>query len=407
MVPAGFACLLAAAEPARFAYHLPPDIYRKAAGYSQANYLLYFAGAALQMLVLVAIIGLRIAPRLRDRVRTLPLGHWLQAPAFFVPLLAVPVLFNLPFQIYGHHLDVLYGQSIQSWASFLDGWAKGRAFSVALSAIAAWIVYAYIGRAHRYWWLWCWLLSVPCIVTALYLEPLAISPVFDNFRPLAERHPGLAGKLHLLSVRAGAPIPTSRIYEKIVSRKSPALNAYVSGLGSSRQIVVYDTMVSREQGDQILSTFAHELGHHVLGHVWKSTAAALALLLILFFVCSRILKWIFPPGGRWGVRDLGDWASFPVVLLLLAVIGFLFDPVENAFSRRQEAAADLYALQLTTGVVADPGATAAASLQLEGETNLADPDPPAFIRFWLYSHPPLAERIRVAAGYRASAPAGR
>lgn len=407
MASAAFACLLAAAGPARFAYHLPPDVYRKAVSYSHAHYWLYFLGTGWQMLVLAAVIGLRVAPRLRGRVQTLPLGQWLQAPAFFAPLLALPAVFNLPFLVYGHYLDTRYGQSIQSWSSMFGDWAKERGLAIAGLTAVAWLLYVLIRRSPRLWWLGCWLAVVPCVAAGVFLEPLVISPLFESFRPLAERHPALAVRFHQLSVQAGAPIPASRMFEMTVSNKGRALNAYLSGIGASRRVVVYDTMISREKGDEILSTFAHELGHHVLGHIWKSVAASLALALILLFLASRVLNWIFPPGGRWGVSGLGDWASLPVLLLLLAATGFLMDPVVNAFSRRQEAAADRYALQVTTGVVADPGAAAAASLQAEGEVNLADPDPPAFIRFWLYGHPPVACRIRKAAEYRTSRPSAR
>ncbi len=396
----GVTLLAAAAEPARFAYHLPPDIYRKAVEYAHTRYLLHFLAVAWGLLVLTAIIRLQIAQRLRRRAEALSPRLWLQAIVFTPPLLFLLAVLDLPLDLYRHHLALHYRQSIEGWLPWFADWAKAQLISLIAGTFVIWLLYAVIRRAPRRWWLWFWIGTLPLIAFGVFIAPLVVDPLFHRFRPLHQQHPDLVRKLHQLTARAGEPIPSSRMFEMLASEKTNELNAYVTGFGASKRVVIFDTILANESTDQVLSTFGHELGHYVLGHVWKSMLAAAAFSLLLLYLGARLVRRLIPPAGRWGIRGLADWASLPVLLLLLSIASFVSEPLGNAYSRWQEAAADRYSLWVNTGVVPDPGAAAAQSFQIEGELNLADPAPPAFIRFWLYSHPPIASRIRMASEYR-------
>ena len=144
----------------------------------------------------------------------------------------------------------------------------------------------------------------------------------------------------------------------------------------------------------------HELGHYVLGHIWKGFLFASALLLIGFYALFRALHWVLGRwGGEWRIYGPEDWAAFAVLLLLVEIGMFLVAPVANGFSRMQEHAADVYGLEVTHGIIPDSSEVAAQSFQVLGEVDLADPNPPEFITFWLYSHPPLADRLVFAHSY--------
>ena len=171
-------------------------------------------------------------------------------------------------------------------------------------------------------------------------------------------------------------------------------------VGASKRVVVWDTTIERMAVPPTLFVFGHEMGHYVLGHVFKTIAFLAGLLLVFLFLAHLGARRIFGEGRRpFGMRGLAEWASLPVLLLFLAVLGELALPAVNAFSRSNEHAADVYGLEVIHGVVPDANRAAAEAFQVLGEINLSDPNPSPFIRFWLYSHPPLSERIAFARTY--------
>jgi Zn-dependent protease with chaperone function len=184
------------------------------------------------------------------------------------------------------------------------------------------------------------------------------------------------------------------------STKRRSINAYVTGFGKSKRVVIWDTTLQKMTVPQTLAVFGHEMGHYVLRHVWKGILLSTLLGLVLLFLVDRASRWALGHHGtRWGIRGLGDYASLPLIALFLTLFSELSLPLSNGYSRAREHDADVFGLEVMHGVVADPARAAAQSFQILGETNLSDPAPPPFIRFWLYSHPPLAERLAFAARY--------
>jgi Zn-dependent protease with chaperone function len=184
------------------------------------------------------------------------------------------------------------------------------------------------------------------------------------------------------------------------SRKLKSVNAYVTGLGASKRVVVWDTTLAKMTVPQTLCVYGHEMGHYVLGHLPKTIMFVAALLLVMLLLAHlamrRVLRGDHEP---FGIRGLADWASLPLLLLCLSVPGELALPVINSYSRANEHSADVYGLEVIHGIVPDSSRVAAEAFQILGEINLADPSPSGFVRFWLYSHPPLAERLAFARAY--------
>jgi Zn-dependent protease with chaperone function len=184
------------------------------------------------------------------------------------------------------------------------------------------------------------------------------------------------------------------------SAKTNALNAYVTGIGASKRIVIWDTTIAKTKHDELLMIVGHELGHYVLGHLAIGFAAYVAGLLLGLYVTFHLLQWMLKRwGSGWGVRGQEDWAALAVLLLIMQVLEFASMPVTNGFTRMQEHAADVYGLEVVHGLVPNSQETGARTEQVLGETDLADPNPPRFIIFWLYSHPPQAERQEFAYTY--------
>jgi Zn-dependent protease with chaperone function len=381
-------------------YTLTPEKREKAVAYARGRYGLHFVSFFWGAVVLLAIIGLRLAPRFRDRAEAVSKRRFWQA-AVFVPLLLITQsVLELPTSVYGQRLALRYEQSVQSWGSWFWDWAKGMLVGLIIAIPLVWLLYAILRKSPRRWWLWFWLALLPILVFLIFVAPLAIDPLFFKFDPLAPKHPELAARIEEVTVRAGRRIPQEKMFVMDASSKYKSVNAYVTGLGASKRVVVWDTTIAKATIPQTLFVFGHEMGHYVLKHIPKFIAFLWALLFVLLALSAAVLtRLLGRPGGRWGIRDVPDWASLPVLLLVVAVAGELAQPAVNGYIRAHEHDADIFGLEAIHGIVPGSQQAAAEAFQLLGEVNLSDPDPSPFIRFWLYSHPPLAERLEFAAEY--------
>jgi Zn-dependent protease with chaperone function len=382
------------------AYTLTPEKKEKAIAYAKARYRLHFISFFWSVAVLVVILALHLGPRFRDRAEAVSKRRFWQA-AVFVPLLfATQFVLELPTAIYGQKLALDYGQSVQGWGSWIWDGVKGLLVGLVIGIPIVWLLYLFLRKSPRRWWLWFWLASLPILVFVIFIAPVLIDPLFFKFTPLAPGHPELATKIEEVTVKAGHPISQQKMFEMNASTKQKSINAYVSGLGASKRVVVWDTTLAKATIPQTLFVFGHEMGHYVLKHIPKTIAFLWGVLFVLFALSSAVLsRLIGRPGGRWGIRGIADWASLPVLLLIITVASELALPAINGFIRMGEHEADVFGLEAIHGIVPDSAQASAQAFQILGETNLSDPDPPAFIRFWLYNHPPLDERLRFAASY--------
>jgi len=232
------------------------------------------------------------------------------------------------------------------------------------------------------------------------IRPLVIDPLFNQFEPLSKDHPDLVASIEKLANHARVPIPPDRIFLMAASQKNDAINAYVTGLGASKRVVIWDTTIQKTTNDESLFIVGHELGHYVLGHVWQGFLLGAGGLLLALYLLFRCLHWAMDRWARdWKLTVKEDWASLAVLLLLLQALLFISSPVISGYSRMQEHAADVYGLEVIHGLVPNSEEVAAHAFQVLGEVDLSDPNPPPFVTFWLYSHPPLAERLVFAHSY--------
>ncbi len=363
-------------------YTLPPDKYLKAVQYAHLRYCVHFASVVVQIIVLTTIIRTRIVSRL-PRARPI---------ALIATVLLLITLADLPLDAVRHAASLRFGISIQAWPSWLWDWLKEAIVGLTISAILFRCFYVLLRKSPQRWWLYTWLAAVPMMIGSVYVEPWLFEPLFNKFTPLARTHPELIAPIETLLKRAGVVIPQDRLFEMDASTKTNSLNAYVSGFGSSRRVVLYDTIIRKETGPELLTTFGHELGHYALDHIAKGLVFGALLFLAGTYLAFRCIPFVIP--------EVDHVASFPVFLLFIVLAQFLSEPLVNAYSREQEHAADVYSLEVTRNVVPDARQAAARAFQIEGETDLDEPAPNPFIVFWLYSHPPTAERLRFALTYK-------
>ena len=386
-----------AAQNSGASYHLSPEKYEKAVAYSRAGYRLYFLSVFWEIALILLLLRFGFIARLRDFVEARTTRRPLQAAIFVPALLGVLAVCHLPIRMYWHHLSLFYQQSIQPWGSWFWDWTKGELLTISLALLVVILMFATIRAKPRSWWLYAWFGAIPLSLFLVFIAPWYIDPLFNKFQPLQETHPQLVESIGELSMRAGIPIPAERMFLMEASAKTNAINAYVTGIGASKRIVIWDTSIRKTKPEELLFIVGHEMGHYVLGHVVKGFAYFLGLLFVAMFIAYRLLQWAIARwGGAWGVRGQSDWAALGVLLLIFNVLSFFGEPVGNAISRMQEHAADVYGLQLIQGFIPDANEVAAHSFQVLGEEDLADPNPSKFITFWLYSHPPLNDRLRFA-----------
>jgi Zn-dependent protease with chaperone function len=381
-------------------YTLSHDRYEKAVAYSRASYTLYFVSYALGLVVLLLILKLGMAAKFRDAAENLAEKKWVQG-LIFVPLLILTIdIVDFPVRLYWHALSLRYEQSIQSWRSWFWDWTKEELVGIGFAIILVLILYAVMRRSPRRWWIYFWVAASLILAGIVFVTPVVIDPLFNKFEPLADKYPDLVQSIGKLTARAGTPIPPERMFLMKASEKTNAINAYVTGVGASKRVVIWDTMLQKTTKDEALFIVGHELGHYVLGHVRIGLILGSAGLLVALYLMFRGLHWAL---GRWGAEwkicGPEDWASLAVLLLLLQVLLFFAAPVVNGVSRVQEHAADVFGLEVIHGLMPNSEEVAAHAFQVLGEADLSDPNPSAIITFWLYTHPPLADRLVFAHSY--------
>jgi Zn-dependent protease with chaperone function len=381
-------------------YTLSQERYEKAIAYSRAEYVLYFVSYLLGFFVLLVILKFGIAARLRAFAERKTASHWLQGLIFIPLLMGVLDLCDLPIHLYGHSLSLRFEQSVEGWGPWFWDWTKSELLGIGAAIVLVLLLFRVMRWSPRRWWLFFWMAALPILLFIFFISPWFVDPLFNTFHPLASKYPELAANIEKVVQRTGLDIPQDRMFLMDASKKTNDVNAYVTGFGASKRIVVWDTTVQKLTTDETLFIFGHEAGHYVLNHVRNGFTFFAVGLLAALFVGYRALNWALSRWGRsWGIEGPEDWASFAVMLLILEVIVFISLPIENGFSRMQEHNSDVYGLEVVHGIVPNSAEVAAHSFQILGEIGLADPNPPPLITFWLYSHPPLAERLVFAHSY--------
>lgn len=382
------------------AYTLPPRLYRKARDLSR----IFFAFDAIAGLYGLAILWLvlhwRFAPRYRDWAERFSANRVGQA-VIFAPLLLLTVdVFGLPVGIFENWELRRYGLSLQEWASWSADWAKQEILTLIAGTIVVAILYAVIRKSPRRWWFYFWLAAMPLGIFLVFLQPIVVDPLFHKFEPLQQKDPALTAELEKMVHHAGQNIPPSRMYWMGASEKSTELNAYVTGIGASKRIVVWDTTIAKMSTPQIVFVVGHEMGHYVLHHIPKGAAILAGGLLVIFYVGYWCIGWMLRRWGEgWKIRAVDDWASLPALLLLLGILSFISDPVANAVSRHFEHQADQFGLEVTHGLTPDSGEVAAQSFETIGIVDLSDPRPSRLQIVLTYDHPSIPARIRFALTY--------
>ena len=284
----------------------------------------------------------------------------------------------------GFVLERKYGMSVQGIRSWIADAAKGLAIGLGFSALTIIVLYALLAAVPALWWLAAWILALAVGVALAWLGPVVLAPLFYKFEPLADE--ALAARLKALAERAGTKVVG--VYRMLASAKTTRAIGGLSGIGSTRRIILSDTLLNRYAADEVETVIAHELAHHVHRDVLRLMAASAVASLVGLLAVDRALRAAVPTLGLGGIDDV---AGLPLIGLTAAAVSVAIAPALNGLSRRWELKADAFALRMTGN-----RAAFAATMGKIHDQNLGVADPSPLAEFLFHDHPSGQRRVESA-----------
>jgi STE24 endopeptidase len=381
-------------------YSPPPAQFARAKAYAQSHYTHFFVNALYGFLVLLFVLRWRIAPKFRDLAERVSKNRFVQL-IIFAPLILLTISFlTIPSDVWDEALQRAYGLSVQQWPAWFSDWITNLIVMLIIGTILVAILYFVIRRSPRRWWFYFWLASIPVMLVVFFIQPLVVDPLFFKFTPLADTQPVLVDNMQKVMHHGGIEIPPERTFLMNASSKTTQLNAYVTGFGQSKRVVIWDNTINKAGVPGTLFVFGHEMGHYVLLHIPKEMSIISLILLVLLYLGYRLANWMLARSAyQWGIRDITDWASLPALIFVIMLLAFLATPAFNAVSRHFEHEADRYGIEVTHGILPNANQVAAHYFEQSGELNLSDPDPNWFTKAWFFDHPTRPERVHFVATY--------
>jgi Zn-dependent protease with chaperone function len=335
-----------------------------------------------------------LSARLRTFSAGIARGHFYPTLVVYLIVLSVSLfVVELPLSYaVGYAREHAYGLSTQRLSKWMGDQLKSLSVGLVVGALVLWIPYVLLARSPSRWWLWTGALSLPFFALVLLVSPIWVAPLFNKFGPMKNKV--LEGDV--LATASQARVEGARVYEVDKGVDTEKVNAYVTGIGKTKRIVLWDTLLARLKPPQVRFVVGHELGHYVLGHVLTNILISAALTILGLYGAHRTADLILARfGARFGFAQLSDVASLPLLMLLLSVFSLVIGPATLALSRYHEREADRFALEL----LRDNHAGASAFVVLQ-QQNLAVPRPGRLYKFFRASHPPIGERVDFINQYR-------
>ncbi|MGX6442312.1 M48 family metallopeptidase [Neobacillus sp. K501] len=359
--------------------------------YSKIRNLLFFLSTPFEWLFYFLILLFGFSKAFKRWADNSSKYKLLQTAIYLIWLSFFAFVATLPLSYISYSLSKSYNISTQTFSSWMkdeliDFWINYGTLLIIVS-----VVYWLMRKSAKRWWLYAWALSVPFTLFMMFLQPIVIDPLYNDFYPLKNKE--LETKI--LTMAGKANIPAEHVFEVNMAEKTNSLNAYVSGIGSNARIVLWDTTLNRLSDDQILFIMAHEICHYVEKHIYFGIALYLLLSLLGLYLTYRIMNWTTARFGKeLKITEVRDIRSLPLFLMILSMLMFAASPFSNLISRYEEKRADHYAIEMTK----NPNA-AITSFQELTRSGLSEVDPPLLVKIFRYSHPTMLERISMLEEY--------
>lgn len=353
--------------------------------YSKIRNLLFFLSTPLEWLLYFLILLFGLSRAFKNWAEE-SAKYRLMRPAIYLIWLSVfSFVATFPLSYLSYSLSKTYNISTQPFVSWMkdeliDFWVN---YIIMLGVVI--VLYWLIKKSKRFWWLFAWLISVPFSLFFMFLQPVVIDPLYNDFYPLKDKE--LEAKI--LTLAGEANIPAEHVFEVNMAEKTNALNAYVTGIGSNSRIVLWDTTLNKLSDDQILFIMAHEMAHYVQKHLYIGIGGYLLLSLLGLYLAAKGMDYAI---NKWGrelkISAIHEVSSLPLFLMILSMFMFAASPFSNLVSRIQENRADQYAIEMTENADAAIG-----TFQELTKAGLSQVNPPLLVKIFRYGHPTMLERI--------------
>ncbi|OIK10491.1 peptidase M48 [Bacillus sp. MUM 116] len=359
--------------------------------YSKIRNLLFFLSTPFEWLFYFVILLFGLSRVFKRWAESTSKYKLLQTAIYLIWLSFFAFVATFPLSYISYSLSKTYHISTQSFPSWMkdeliDFWINYGTWLIIVP-----VIYWLMKKSNKRWWLYTWLLSIPFTLFMMFLQPVVIDPLYNDFYPLKNKE--LETKI--LTMADKAHIPAKHVFEVNMADKTNSMNAYVTGIGSNARIVLWDTTLDRLSDKQILFIMAHEMCHYVEKHIYFGIAGYLLLSLLGLYLTNRIMEWVIK---RWGselkIPDKKDIRSLPLFLMIISILLFASSPLTNLVSRYEETRADNYAIHMTK----DPQA-AITSFQELTRSGLSQVNPPLLVKIFRYDHPTMLDRISMLEEY--------
>ena len=359
--------------------------------YSKIRNFFFFISTPLEWLFFGMVLVSGLSKRLDRWGRDSWKRQFMQTGAYVFWLSLLMFVVFLPLSYLRYKISLSYGISTQVFSSWMKDNLIEFWVDYTMTAIVVIVLYWLIRKSPKRWWLFGWLLSIPFTIFVMFIQPVVIDPLYNEFYPLQDKE--LEEKI--LALAAKAEIPTDHVYEVNMSEKTNSLNAYVTGVGANSRIVLWDTTLSSLDDDEILFIMAHEMNHYVEKHIYLGIAGYLLLTLVGLWLTDKWMKRAIRKRGElYQLESMQEISSLPLFLLITSILLFAANPITNYVSRVQETRADQYALKMT-----DNPEAAVTSFQKLSESGLSQMNPPFLVKLFRNSHPSMLERIQLVKEY--------
>ncbi len=336
-----------------------------------------------QALLLVILLS-GFLPWLSETVNRWQPGFIVRGLAFFAVLASISNLIHIPFGLYSTFvIEDRYGFNTRTLGLWFADWIKSVAISAILTGILLSLLLALLSYLENTWWLWAWVMIGIFELVMLWLYPVLIAPLFNKFEPIMDE----ALKDRIVSLMEQAGLRVRGVFQMDAGKRSKHTNAYFTGIGRTKRIVLFDTLLASHPEEEIISVLAHEAGHWKKKHILKQLVVLEMLSLIGLYVVARLLNWPFMY-QTFGFGEPIAYVGLFLVGTLMGPLSYFVRPLGSAISRRFEREADAVAVTLME--TAKPMRDALRRLATE---NLANLVPHPLYAWFYYSHPPPVERI--------------
>lgn len=354
--------------------------------YNRIKRLLELCDLAVNLGLLIVLLATGWTSKLTSlSVHAAENHYWLQLFLYVLMLSVIRKVLGVGLDFYGFRLEHRFHLSNQRFTAWLWDELKGWLLGLVIATVLAEIVYGLMLSSPEHWWIYAWIICLGLFVLLAQIAPIVLLPLFYKFAPL--QNEDLKARLLRLGERAGTRI--RGVYEWKLSEKSKKANAALTGLGNTRRIILADTLLQNYDNDEIEAVLAHELGHHVHRHIFKSIVVEAAVTLAGFWAAHRVLDYVVHE--RHWFQGITDFADLPLLVLVSTVLSMLLMPALNAYSRFNERQADLYCWKSVPSI-----GPYISAMQKLNQQNLSESRPSRLVEVLFHSHPPVSKRIAAA-----------